>query len=172
MKFFIIAPKLPPEGEIEVVLVYFTFPSLRQQGLASHSHTKKDPPSFSTSVAASNNTYSTPKLQLKTKETGKIFSLGIGMENVSESSVDQTTALMNSSLARPPKIVPHSYLTSEIILKGVQKFVPILTPLFSLAWVSRSGSYSTCWTSDVLGFVWCIKLWSTINLLWDNSWEK
>ena len=57
-------------------------------------------------------------------------------------------------------------------LQGVQKFVDILTPLFSLAWVSRSGSYSTCWTSDVAGFVWCIKLWSTIHLLWENSGEK
>ena len=31
-----------------------------------------------------------------------------------------------------------------IFLQGVQKFVPILTPLFSLAWVLTSGSYSTC----------------------------
>ena len=31
-----------------------------------------------------------------------------------------------------------------MLLQGVQKLVDILTPLFSLAWVSRSGSYSTC----------------------------
>ena len=31
-----------------------------------------------------------------------------------------------------------------VVIQGVQKFVDILTPLFSLAWVLRSGSYSTC----------------------------
>ena len=141
MKFFIIAPKLPLEGEIEVVLVYATFPSLRQQGLLIHTH--KERPSFLLHFRCCLQ-QQIQYTQIAIENKGKIFSLGIGMENVSESSVDQTTALMNSSLARPPKIVPHSYLTSEIILKGVQKFVPILTPLFSLAWVSRSGSYSTC----------------------------
>ena len=47
------------------------------------------------------------------------------------------------------------------VLQGVPKFVVLLTPHFSLAWVDISGLYFRWSKYDVLGFVWCIKLYAT-----------